>query len=69
MSYDRKLREFEVIDDTYERSVRLIEHSKVFLTALDRKKPLAEFMGFELFIENFLEETAHILEQINYRRE
>lgn len=63
------MRELEVIDDSYERSVRLIDHSKTFLTALDRRKALAEFMGFELFIEDYLEETASITKQMEERKE
>ena len=49
--------------------MRLIEHSKTFLTALDRRKALAEFMGFELFIEDYLEETASITKWMEERKE
>ena len=58
--FDHRLRELEAVEDSYERSVRMIDHSKTFVTALDRKKGLAEIMGFELFIEDYLEETTWI---------
>lgn len=66
--FDRRLRELEAIDDSYERLVQMIDHSKTVVTALDRKKGLAEIMGFELFIEDYLEETAWITQQMEDRK-
>lgn len=51
------MKSFEAIEDSYNRMIQTIDFSKLFLTALDRKKAVAELMAFELFIEDFVEET------------
>lgn len=54
------MKTLEAIEDTYERLTKMVDLNKTFLTALDRKKGIAELMPFELFIEDYLSETAWI---------
>lgn len=62
--FDQRLRALEEIDDSYERSEKMIDHGKSFVTALDRRKGLAEIMGFELFIEDYVEETTWLADKM-----
>jgi hypothetical protein len=63
------MKKVEAIEDTYERLTRMVDLNKTFLTALDRKKGIAELMPFELFIEDYISETAWIAAQIKSRKE
>lgn len=42
----------------------MIELNKTFLTSLDKKKGVAELMPFELFIEDYAQETAWLSAKI-----
>jgi hypothetical protein len=52
------------MEDPYERVPKMIALSKTFLSILDKKKGIAELMPFELFIDNYLQETTWIAGQI-----
>jgi hypothetical protein len=63
------MRRLEELSDTHERLTGMIDLNKTFLTALDRKKGMAELLPFELFIEDYVSETTRIAGQIRDRRE
>lgn len=60
--HEQKL--LESMDDPYERIPKMIALSKTFLSILDKKKGIAELMPFELFIDNYIQETTWIAGQI-----
>jgi hypothetical protein len=54
------MKNLESIPDRFKRIPSMINLSKTFLTALDKKKNIAELMPFELFIEDYQTETKWI---------
>jgi hypothetical protein len=58
--YHLKMKNIEKLTDRFERLPKMIELNKTFLTALDKKKAIAELMPFELFIEDYQTEAKWI---------
>jgi ribosomal protein S8 len=63
------MKSLESIPDRFKRIPNMIELSKTFLTALDKKKNIAELMPFELFIEDYQTETKWISQQIQLNKQ
>jgi len=68
IQFTLQMKSLEAVEDTHERVNKMIELTKTFPTALDKKKGIAELMPFELFIEDYLSETAGIAAQIKRRK-
>ena len=68
MKFNRESRRIESIADSHERILASIEHSKSFLTYLDRKKGMEERMPFELFAEDYFADTERLAKEILLRQ-
>lgn len=66
--YQQHLKKCSAMRDSFNRIRKMIKLQSQFLTALDKKKPVAELMPFELYLDDFEAESERISDLIKERK-
>lgn len=68
IQYDKLIKQVDCIEDQNEKTIMIIDLNKKFVSALDKKKGVAETMSLDFFIDNYQKELKIITDKINYRK-
>lgn len=68
IQYEKLIRQIDSIEDQNEKTIMIIDLNKKFVSALDKKKGVAETMSLDFFIDNYQKELKIITDQINDRK-